>query len=262
MGNGFSGRTIAVTGGGSGIGLAITRALAILDATVYVADIMSHAPSELQGLPNVHFIGNCDITQRMACTEFMDRIPGNLYGLVNCAGICPNEGKMASDELFARIMAINVTGSWNMGTEAIKRMTQQKPGSDSGLLPDSERTLGAGVIVNIASGASLRGIANLAAYCTSKHAVLGMARSWARDWPTLRVNAVAPGVTDTPLSRGATSTTGNKEELERLAAQLSSRIPLGRMAYATDIADVVLFALSDAASFMTGQVIPVNGGSD
>ena len=70
------------------------------------------------------------------------------------------------------------------------------------------------------------------------------------------------GVTDTPLSRGATSSTGNPEDLKKLSSALSSRIPLGRMAYATDIADVILFALSDAASFMTGQVIPVNGGSD
>lgn len=69
-------------------------------------------------------------------------------------------------------------------------------------------------------------------------------------------------MTDTPLSRGATKATGNQEDLQKLAASLSARIPLGRMAYATDIADVVLFALSDSASFMTGQIIPVNGGSD
>lgn len=100
---------------------------------------------------------------------------------------------MASDELFARIMAINVTGSWNMGTEAIQKMTQQEYSTARGLLPDSERSLGAGVVVNIASGASLRGIAGLGAYCTSKHAVLGMTRSWAKEWPTLRINAVAPG---------------------------------------------------------------------
>lgn len=70
------------------------------------------------------------------------------------------------------------------------------------------------------------------------------------------------GVTDTPLSRGATNNTGNTEDLKKLSSALSARIPLGRMAYATDIADVILFALSPAASFITGQVIPVNGGSD
>lgn len=112
---------------------------------------------------------------------------------MNCAGICPHEGKTAPDELFFKIMAINVTGSWNMGTEAIRKMVQQQGTIAAGLLPGSERSLGAGVVVNIASGASLRGIAGLGAYCTSKHAVLGMTRSWAKEWPSLRVNAVAPG---------------------------------------------------------------------
>ncbi|KAJ9636487.1 hypothetical protein H2204_005320 [Knufia peltigerae] len=271
MDNSFAGRTIAITGGGSGIGLATTRALLNAGATVYVADVIK-APPELEGQANLHYDGNCDITKRECCKKFIESIAGNLDGLVNCAGICPVEGKMASDDLFARIMAINVTGSWNMGTEAIQKMIQQKSRSPSGLLPGSERTLGAGVIVNIASGASLRGIAGLTAYCTSKHAVLGMSRSWAKEWPSLRVNAVAPeikgkltailGVTDTPLSRGATNNTGNTEDLKKLSSALSARIPLGRMAYATDIADVILFALSPAASFITGQVIPVNGGSD
>jgi len=70
-------------------------------------------------------------------------------------------------------------------------------------------------------------------------------------------------VTDTPLVRGGTSNSqADKESVSKLAAQLASRIPLGRMAYPTDIADVILFLLSDASSFVTGQVIPVNGGSD
>lgn len=181
-----------IQGGCSGIGLATTQALLNAGATVYIADVIK-TPAELECKANLHVDGKCDITSREACKRFIDSIPGNLDGLVNCAGICPVEGKMADDELFARIMSINVTGSWYMGTEAIQRMTQQKQHSSEGLLPGSERTIGAGVIVNIASGASLRGIAGLGAYCTSKHAVLGMTRSWAKEWPTLRVNAVAPG---------------------------------------------------------------------
>jgi len=90
-------------------------------------------------------------------------------------------------------MAVNVTGSWNMGTEAIQKMISQKSSTGAGLIPGAERALPAGAIVNIASGASLRGIANLSAYCTSKHAVLGMMRAWSKDWPELRINAVAPG---------------------------------------------------------------------
>jgi NAD(P)-dependent dehydrogenase (short-subunit alcohol dehydrogenase family) len=161
-------------------------------ASVYVADI-AKCPPELQSESKLHYKDNCDITSREACKAFINSIAGRLDALVNCAGICPHEGKMASDELFARIMAINVTGSWNMGTEAIRKMTEQHGSSAPGLLPGTERSLGAGTIINIASGASLRGIAGLGAYCTSKHAVLGMTRSWAKEWPSLRVNAVAPG---------------------------------------------------------------------
>jgi NAD(P)-dependent dehydrogenase (short-subunit alcohol dehydrogenase family) len=173
--------------------LALCSAFERQGAIVYIADISGNAPQALQNRPNIHFVGKCDITSRAACHDFINAIPGRLDGLVNCAGICPIEGKMASDEIFTKIMSVNVVGTWNMGTEAISRMTQQESQAGVGLLPGTERTLGAGRIVNFASGAGLRGIAGLGAYCTSKHAVVGMTRSWAKEWPTLRVNAVAPG---------------------------------------------------------------------
>lgn len=185
---------LELQGGASGIGLALVKALASRGAQVYIADISPSPPQDLAALDNVHFTGNCDITSRAACKSFIDAIPGRLDGLVNCAGICPAEDKIVPDELFAKIMAVNVTGSWNMGTEAIRRMNGQELRSTEGLVPGSTRTLPAGVIVNITSGAAMRGIANLAAYCTSKHAVLGMTRAWAKDWPNLRINSVAPGM--------------------------------------------------------------------
>ncbi|KAF2652918.1 NAD(P)-binding protein [Lophiostoma macrostomum CBS 122681] len=270
MDQSFAKRTIAITrsqgrfvqGGASGIGLAIVRALALRGAQVYIADISSNPPEILTTLQNVHFVGNCDITSREACRKFIDAIPSRLDGLVNCAGICPAEDKIVSDELFAKIIAVNVTGSWNMGTEAIKRMASQETSLSEGLVPGSQRTLPAGYIVNITSGAAMRGIANLAAYCTSKHAVLGMTRAWAKDWPSLRINSVAPGTTDTPLAMGNTVTSGSKEAISKRVEQFSARIPLGRVAFDTDIADAVLFMLSDGASYVTGQVLPVNGGSD
>jgi NAD(P)-dependent dehydrogenase (short-subunit alcohol dehydrogenase family) len=175
------------------MGLAITKGLADLGAVVYVADIIKQAPPELGSLPRVHFVGGLNISSRDSCKSFIDSIPGRLDGLVNCAGIFPPEGKMASDDLFTRIMAVNTTGTWNMGTESIMRMSQQESHSVAGLIPDSQRSLPAGSIINISSGAGLRGIPNLAAYCASKHAVIGLTRAWAKDWPELRINAVAPG---------------------------------------------------------------------
>jgi NAD(P)-dependent dehydrogenase (short-subunit alcohol dehydrogenase family) len=176
------------------MGLAITQALARLGATVYAADIVSQAPTGLADLKSVHFSGGVDVTSRDSCHKLVSSIPGRLDGLVNCAGICPHEGKIASDGLFAKIMAVNTTGTWNMGTEAILRMSEQESGTGSGLLPDTERSLPSGSIINIASGAGLRGIAGVPAYCASKHAVVGLTRAWARDWPTIRINSVAPGM--------------------------------------------------------------------
>jgi NAD(P)-dependent dehydrogenase (short-subunit alcohol dehydrogenase family) len=175
------------------MGLALTIALANLGASVYVADFAKQPPAELANLSSVYFSGGLDVADRAACKGFIEAIPGRLDGLVNCAGICPAEGNMASDELFARIMAVNSTGTWNMGTEAIVRMRAQEARSSPGLIPGSKRSLPAGSIINIGSGASLRGINALAAYCASKHAVVGMTRAWAKDWPLLRINAVAPG---------------------------------------------------------------------
>ncbi|KAK2762351.1 hypothetical protein FQN54_001361 [Arachnomyces sp. PD_36] len=202
MATSFSGRSIAITasaalkflsGGASGIGLAVARGLSLQGASVYIADAAKESPAELQNQRNVYYTGECDITNRGACKRFIDSIPDRLDGLVNCAGICPAEGKQPSDDVFERIMAVNTTGTWNIGTEAIRRMSQQEQRQQPGLIPGTERSLPAGSIVNIGSGASLRGIADMAAYCASKHAVLGLTRSWAKDWPSLRVNMVAPG---------------------------------------------------------------------
>lgn len=173
--------------------MAICIALSLQGATVYAADIRAEAPPELDNYENIHFVGGCDIISREACKAFLDSITGRLDGMVNCVGICPSEGKMASDDKFNQIMAVNVLGTWNIGTEAIIRMSEQDERNAPGCTPGSQRTLGSGTIVNMASGAGLRGIAGVPAYCASKHAVVGLTRAWAKEWSTLRINAVAPG---------------------------------------------------------------------
>ena len=180
-------------GGGSGIGLAIVKTLLLLGATVYVAELAEKAPSDIDDHERLHFTGKCDITKREACKQFVDSIPGRLDGLVNCAGVCPWEGKLASDEIYRMNIEVNVTGVWNMGTEVIRRLSGQEDMEVPGALAQSTRSVGQGSIVNIGSGASLRGLQGLAVYSASKHAVLGLTRAWAKDHPQLRVNAVAPG---------------------------------------------------------------------
>ena len=133
------------------------------------------------------------MTERDACRSFIDSIPGRLDGLVNSAGVSGWEGKIGADAVYQRTMDVNVTGTWNMTTEALRRMSTQEDVEAPGIVPKSVRSVGQGSIVNVGSGASLRGVAGLAAYTASKHAVLGLTRSWARDFPKMRVNLVAPG---------------------------------------------------------------------
>lgn len=207
----------------------------------------------------------------------MDSVPGRLDGLVNSAGVGAWEGKIGADDLYQRTMDINVTGTWNMTTEAMRRMSTQDDTEAPGVVPGAVRSVGQGSIVVVGSGASRRGVGGMAAYTASKHAVLGLTRSWARDFPKLRVNCVAPskvfhislcdrpltkvGATDTPLVEAIVAGAPKDDPTVAVGKAQVALIPKGRMAYATDIADVIIFLLSDWSSFITGQCLPVNGGN-
>ncbi|KAF4999336.1 hypothetical protein FDECE_11532 [Fusarium decemcellulare] len=257
----FAGRQIAVTGGCSGIGLAVSKTLLALGATVYVADFASQAPETLANLERCRVTLGCDVTVQQACKDFLESIPGRLDGLVNCAGISGWEGKIGSDEVFQRTMDTNVKGTWNMDTECFRRMSTQEDIELPGIVAGSVRSVGQGSVVNVGSGASLRGVPGLAAYTASKHAVLGLTRSWARDFPKMRVNLVAPGATETPLAKATTDSAPQDDPNVIIGSAQVATIPKGRMAYATDVADAIVFLLSDWSSFITGQCLPVNGGN-
>ncbi|KAI1379751.1 hypothetical protein F4677DRAFT_441950 [Hypoxylon crocopeplum] len=257
----FAGRRVAVTGACSGIGLAVTKTLLALGATVYGADIASQAPENLADQENVYLTLGCDVTDRQACQSFLNSVTGRLDGLVNCAGTSQWEGKIGPDAVYQRTMDINVTGTWNMATEALSRMSTQEDIERPGVVPGSVRSVGRGSVVNVGSGASLRGVSGLAAYTASKHAVLGLTRSWAQDFPEMRVNLVAPGATDTPLAEASVAGAPQGDPNVVVGKAQVALIPKGRMAYATDIADAIVFFLSDESSFITGQCLPVNGGN-
>lgn len=209
---------------------------------------------------------------------FLEYIPGRLDGLVNSAGVGSWEGKIGADTMYQRTMDINVTGTWNMSTEAMRRMSIQDDIEVPGVIPGAVRSVGQGSIVNVGSGASRRGVPGMAAYTASKHAVLGLTRSWARDFPKLRVNLVAPGkcshtrllrdkplthlgATDTPLAEAIVAGAPQDDPSVAVGKAQVGLIPKGRMAYATDVADAIIFLLSDWSSFITGQCLPVNGGN-
>ncbi|KIW44197.1 uncharacterized protein PV06_05225 [Exophiala oligosperma] len=246
--NSLHGKVIAVTGGASGIGLGIVKKLVSLKAKVAVADV-SAAPEELPSTAehdNIMFT-KVNVTCRQQVHDWIQEIVqrfGRLDGMCSNAGICPIEVDVASDSVYRSIMDVCVTGVWHCGTEAYWQFQRQ---GDEG---------NKGVIVNTASAAGLRGVRNMAAYCTAKHAVVGMTRSWALDWAKVgvRVNALAPGLTESAITRDLLDHHGD------VAKTMMDTVPLGRMGKPNEMADSVVFLLGDTASNITGSILVCDGG--
>lgn len=183
-----------MSGGLSGIGLATTLRLAASGAHVWIADISTKVPEALAAHPqskNVHVPNSpTDIRVREKCQQLTSSLVakhGRLDGLVNCAGVClPEPASLKDlDGVFQKEFDINVRGTWNLGTEALRQMEGQ----------EKRDVAGRGSIVNVGSIASYQGLPALSVYCMTKHAVLGLTRSWAVEKAKegIRVNAIAPG---------------------------------------------------------------------
>jgi NAD(P)-dependent dehydrogenase (short-subunit alcohol dehydrogenase family) len=171
---------------------------------------------------------------------------GRLDGVVNNAGIVfRHTVETATDEEWHKLLAVNVTGVFYLNRAAVKAMKQR----------------GGGAIVNVGSDWALVGGRNALAYCASKGAVAQMTRAMALDHAKddIRVNCVCPGDIDTPMLASGIAKRGlSYEEGLKL---LGANIPMGRVAQPEEIAKAVVFLLSDDASFMTGAMLSVDGGS-
>ena len=240
----LSGKKVLVTGGLKGIGQSIALRLAESGAEVLVADTdPAIIGKEAEG--NIRFT-QCDITNADQLETAVEMASGDtgLDSLVNNAGIFPTTGPIdqASDEFVAKMLEINVRAQFSASREASKRMLQ------------------GGSIVNISSIAALRGGANISAYSTSKAAVIGLTQSFAQELGPkgIRVNAIAPGIINTP---------GVQEQLEPLKAgglDINAAIaanPLRIPGTPDFIARAALFLVSDLSAFVTGHVLVVDGGS-
>ncbi|OJI80544.1 hypothetical protein ABZX51_007461 [Aspergillus tubingensis] len=257
-----SGKAYVLTGGCSGIGLAVLHYLLARSAIVHVLDISSTPPELPSNLPqkkNVHFYPNTDVSSVTAVQKAFDQITTTttptLHGLINNAGIAyqPVAFGFESDDLFNRVMEVNVRGVWNVGKAFLSHILPSE--ANLQFIPATARE-GRGVIVNLCSTASFHANPGYVSYTVSKHAVLGMTKAWAASFAGqgVRVNGVAPGATDTPLIDGI-SFKGHMQE------QYLSQVPLGRRcAKPEEIADAVGFLLGKESSYMTGQVITVDGG--
>jgi 3-oxoacyl-[acyl-carrier protein] reductase len=242
------GRVAVVTGAGRGLGAAIAEKLAVQGATVVVADVSAELAEETaQRLvaggrrANAHAADVCDPAQVAALFGDAAHTHGRLDVLVNNAGV----GAVApSDELsfeqWSRTLAVNLTGTFLCAQAAARHM-----------LP-----AGRGVIVNIGSVFAATGMQMRAAYAASKHGVVGLTKVLATEWASrgLRVVAIDPAYIRTALDDA------DQRAGDYTAADIERRTPLGRYAEPSEVARVVAFVASDAASFITGSEIAVDGG--
>ena len=240
---GLKGRKVLVTGGASGIGYAVARALVAEGAAVVINDLeRSRVESAAASVGAVQgFAG--DVSSESVVGDLFAAtmsVLGGVDGLVHCAGIMEKMAATKRQTLddWRRVIDVNLQSVFLSCREAAKVMNQ---GSS---------------IVNVSSVAGICAVPASNAYGVSKSAVIMMTRTLACDYARygLRVNAVAPGTISTPLL---------EDTIDKLPVSKSvwlSRTPMGRVGQAEEAAAPILFLLSDAASFITGVTLPVDGG--
>lgn len=241
-----SNKVALVTGASSGIGRATARAFVERGYATVLVDrdeaAGRRAQAELKSLGECLFVP-CDVSDDVAVESAVARTVdayGRLDAAFNGAGI---DGEMApaaecSIENWDRVMGVNLRGLWFCLKHELRQMLEQ----------------GGGAIVNCASTQGLFGTAGLPAYVASKHGVVGLTRAAALDYArsNIRINAICPGMIDTPMWQRAIT-----PEVE---AQLLANDPSGRLGKPSEIAEAVLWLCDPAASFVTGHALVADGG--
>lgn len=243
----LDGKVALVTGGGRGLGRAMALALAEAGADVAVASRtrtqLEHAAEAIQavGKNSLPVVGDVSkVVEVRTMIETVVKKFGRLDILVNAAGVNQRMSSVdVSPELWERIVGINLRGTFFCCQAAAPYMIKQRSGS----------------IINIASLLSAIGIPSLAPYAASKAGVVGLTRVLAAEWAPhgVRVNCIGPGYFRTEMNRALFA---DKEWVSRLLR----RVPLGRAGVPEDLAGTVIFLASEASSYVTGQVLYVDGG--
>lgn len=242
------GQRLIVTGGASGIGLAVAKLALQRGARVCILDHKVSALSDLQTkLPGqVHFFA-CNVADSdsvfSAVEQAIDRIDG-LDAVVNSAGIdALSPLDKLSDVDWARTLAVNLTGPMLVCRAALPHL----------------RKAGGGTIVNVASGAGLSPLMHRTAYCASKAGVIMFGKALAMEVAAdgIRVNSVCPGAVDTPLFRTSYE---NSEDPQRELEAIRQRYAMQRIALPQELAEAILFMSSPASSYITGTALAVDGG--
>jgi NAD(P)-dependent dehydrogenase (short-subunit alcohol dehydrogenase family) len=241
----LEGKVAIVTGAGHGMGVAITLKLLNDGARVVAVDIAADSLIQYVDQPDVVVVVG-DVTESASVNEIvataMDKF-GRIDILVNNAGVMDAFMPVTevTDELWDRVFAVNVTGPMMLCRATIPFMIKG----------------GSGSIVNMASVAGLAGARGGAAYTASKHAVIGLTKNTAGNYKAegIRCNAVCPGPVNTGMPRGGAPS------MRGLTAHDATVPTQGRRAEPEELAEVVAFLASSAASFLTGSIIVADGGS-
>ena len=231
-------RTAVVTGASNGIGKAIVDVFLENGAKVIGLDIIQVESWN----PNLTIL-KADVSSTADCERVYSEIQGladHIDILVNCAGITRDAmTKKMTEAQFDQVIAVNLKGVWNL----------------TRLIGPAMQAYGSGSIINISSVVGVFGNIGQANYAATKAGVIGMTKSWAKEFAlkgaNVRVNAVAPGYTMTNMM---------KTVPENLLEKFRGTTMLGRLAEPIEIANAVLFLASDLASYVTGETLNVNGG--
>lgn len=239
-------RVVFITGAASGIGRAAADAFVRTGWRAVLADRDEEAGRsaevELGAIGECTFV-RCDVTDDRSVEGAVAETVatyGRLDAAFNAAGIDGEHGKRIADstmENWHRVLAVDLTGVFSCLRHEIPAIIAS----------------GGGSIVNCGSTAGLRGAPTVSAYTAAKHGVVGLTRVAAKEYGRdgVRVNAICPGTVDTPMFRASMSA---------YADRLAASTPVGRLAQASEIADVALWLCSDAPGYLTGEIIAVDGG--
>jgi NAD(P)-dependent dehydrogenase (short-subunit alcohol dehydrogenase family) len=245
-------KTAVVTGGGKGIGQAISEVFARQGARVYLLDVDEKAAGEtirnIQAAGGMAYFEPCDVTRSDQVAEALESIVGASGGIdivINNAGIAHiGTAESTTPEDFDRLLNVNIKGVYNVIRAAIPYLKEK-----------------GGVILNLASVAAFVGLNDRFAYSTTKGAVATMTLSVAKDYLSygIRCNSISPGRVHTPFVDGFLKNNYPGQEAE-MFEKLSKTQPIGRMAEPEEIACLALYLCSDEASFITGSDFPIDGG--